>query len=236
MSRSRPVANDRPFVLVNMAMSADGKIATSNRRVASFGSEADHAHLLALRATADAVMSGARTLGADRITLGPGPARYRRLRLRNGLSEYNLRVIVSGRGTIDPEAEIFRHRFSPILLMTTMCVGRKRLARLRALVDDIKFCGETALDLAEGLQWLRQEHGVRRLLCEGGGELNFSMLQAGLVDEIHLTICPRILGGQNAPTIADGAGFAGLAEAAQFHLVSSRRVGAENFLIYRVAA
>jgi riboflavin-specific deaminase-like protein len=219
-----------------MAMSADGKIATSNRRVASFGSQADHAHLLALRATVDAVMSGARTLDADRITLGPGPARYRRLRLKNGLSEYNLRVIVSGRGTIDPQAEIFRHRFSAILLLTTRRAAGKRLARLRALVDETKFCGETALDLAEGLRWLRREHGVHRLLCEGGGELNFSMLQAGLVDEVHLTICPRILGGRNAPTLAEGAGFEALADAAQFILASSRRVGDELFLAYRAAA
>ena len=75
-----------PFVFVNMAMTADGKIATANRAVSSFGSARDHEHLLQLRATADAVMAGARTVDSAAINLGPGPVRFRRLRLKNGLA------------------------------------------------------------------------------------------------------------------------------------------------------
>ncbi len=78
-----------PFVLVNMAMTADGKIATANRAVSSFASARDHEHLLALRATADAVMAGARTVDSAPINLGPGPAKFRRERLKHGLAEYN---------------------------------------------------------------------------------------------------------------------------------------------------
>ena len=89
---------ERPFVLVNMATTADGKIATANRAVSTFGSARDHAHLLELRATVDAVMSGARTVDSAPVNLGPGAAKYRRQRLRRGLAEYNLRVIVSGSG------------------------------------------------------------------------------------------------------------------------------------------
>ena len=69
-----------PFVLVNMAMTADGKIATANRAVSSFGSARDHDHLLELRATADAVMAGARTVDLNPINMGPGPAMVRRRR------------------------------------------------------------------------------------------------------------------------------------------------------------
>ena len=108
-----------PFVFVNMAMTADGKIATANRAGSSFGSARDHEHLLELRATADAVMAGARTVDSAAINLGPGPARFRRLRLKNGLAEYNLRVIVSGSGSLNPKAEVFKHRFSPIIILTT---------------------------------------------------------------------------------------------------------------------
>ena len=75
-----------PFVLINMAMTADGKIATANRLVSSFGSPRDQDHLLRLRATADAVMAGARTADLNPINMGPGPAKYRRLRLRRGLA------------------------------------------------------------------------------------------------------------------------------------------------------
>jgi riboflavin-specific deaminase-like protein len=222
-----------PFVFVNVAMTADGKIAPANRHFIQFGGPADRRHLLELRATADAIMSGARTMDMDRVKLGPGPARYRRLRLRRGLAEYNLRVIVSGAGTIDPQAAIFKHRFSPIIILTTGRIAKSRLARLRALADEVRICGAKELDFSEALQWLRKKWKVRRLLCEGGGELNGALFRAGLVDEIHLTICPIVLGGRNAPTLADGAGVAKLADAARFRLASMKRRGSDLFLVYR---
>src|ERR1039458_6082484 len=118
-----------------MAMTADGKIATANGAVSSFGSRRDHDHLLELRATADAVMGGARTADLNPINMGPGPAKYRRLRLRRGLAELNLRIIVSGSGTVNPRAEVFRRGFSPIIILTTRrATGRrpKKPARGRA--------------------------------------------------------------------------------------------------------
>src|SRR5215472_9920411 len=80
-----------PFLFVNMAITADGKIATTNRVVSSFGSKRDKEHLLELRATADAVMAGAGTVNSAPINLGPGPNKYQRMRTRHGLTEYNLR-------------------------------------------------------------------------------------------------------------------------------------------------
>lgn len=215
-----------------MAMTADGKIATANRAVSSFGSARDHEHLLELRATADAVMCGARTADLNAINLGPGPARFRRARLRRGRAEYNLRVLVSGSGTINPAAEIFRHRFSPIIILTT---GRALSARRKALgqvADEVRVFGEREVNLRVALRWLQRTRGVNRLLCEGGGELNDALFRAGLVDELHLTVCPKIFGGRHAPTIADGLGFPNLAAAARFELQSSRRVGDEMFLVF----
>jgi len=224
----------RPFVFVNMAITADGKIATTNRAVSSFGSQRDQEHLLELRATADAVMCGARTVESDVVTLGPGPARFRRRRLRHRLAEYNLRVLVSGSGTIRPTSRIFQYRFSPLLLLTTARAGSSRLHRLSRVFDEIKICGERELDFAQALAWLRSRWNVRRLLCEGGGELNSALLRAGLVDELHLTVCPKIFGGRDAPTIAQGHDLEHLAEAVPLRLKSSQRVGEEWFLVYRV--
>ena len=87
--------------------------------------------------------------------------------------------------------------------------------------------------MRQALRWLWRDWKVKRLLCEGGGELDDALFRAGVVDEIHLTICPRIFGGRNAPTIADGAGLGALARACQFELKSFRRTGDEVFLIYR---
>lgn len=223
-----------PFVLINMAMTADGKIATANRAVSSFSSPRDQDHLLVLRAMADAVMAGARTVDRNPINMGPGPAKYRTLRRQRGLAEFNLRVIVSRAGSVNPDAEVFRHRFSPIIILTTRSAGKNRLNRLRAVADAVKICGVREVGFRRALGWLRQKWGVKRLLCEGGGELNDALFRAGLVDELHLTICPMIFGGRAAPTIADGLGAAMLSRSAQLELRSSRRQGDEVFLVYRV--
>src|ERR1700752_778761 len=107
----KPDTSDRPFVFLNVATTADGKLAPANRRFVPFGSRRDQEHMLELRATADAGMSGGRTGELLSVKLGPGGPRYRRLRLKRGLAEYNLRIVVSGNGTLNPRSEIFKHRF-----------------------------------------------------------------------------------------------------------------------------
>jgi riboflavin-specific deaminase-like protein len=223
---------NRPFVLVNMAMTADGKIATANRAVSSFSSARDHEHLLELRATADAVMSGARTVDSAKINLGPGGSKHRQQRLKRGLAEYNLRIIVSGSGTIDPQAEVFKHKFSPIIILTTRKASTSALRRLQTLADEVKICGQTAINFSAALRWLQQKWGVRRLLCEGGGDLNDAMFRAGMVDELHLTVCPKIFGGRNGPTISEGIGFPALTNAYPLRLKSARQVKDEMYLVY----
>jgi riboflavin biosynthesis pyrimidine reductase len=94
----------------------------------------------------------------------------------------------------------------------------------------VRVCGTREVDFRAALRWLQREWKVRRLLCEGGGELNDALFRAGLVDELHLTICPQVLGGRAAPTIADGRGSASLAAARPMQLKSMRRVGKELFL------
>jgi len=225
--------NDKlPFVLVNLAMTADGKIATANRAVHSFGSARDRRHLYALRATADAVLCGARTVEISEATLGNGGEQFRRRRLKNGLPEFPVRVLASGGGSLKPAARIFQHRFSPIVLLTTARAPQRKLTRLGKLVDDIKTTGGKEIDFPAALAWLRQKWKVKRLLCEGGGELNDALFRADLVDEIHLTICPKIFGGRTAPTIADGFGFPRLSSAAKFKLTSFQRISGELFTVF----
>jgi len=229
-----PVTRHRslPFVLVNMAITADGKIATANRAVSSFGSGRDHEHLLELRATADAVMAGARTVGSSPINLGPGPARFQRRRLKSGLAEFNLRVVVSGSGLINPKADVFRHRFSPVVVLTTRRAPPERLRQLRAVADEVKVFGSHNVNFRAALRWLRGKWGVKRLLCEGGGELNAALFRAGLVDELHLTVCPKIFGGREAPTIAGGGGFHRLANAVPLRIKSFKHIGNELFAVF----
>ena len=147
-----------------MAMTADGKIATANRAISNFGSRRDHDHLLELRATADAVMAGARTVDSGKINLGPGAAKFRRQRIKRGLAEFNLRILVSRSGTVNPDAEIFRHKFSPILILTTRRTTEIKLKKLRTLAHEVKICGAKEINFPQALRWLRDQWGVKRLL------------------------------------------------------------------------
>lgn len=223
----------RPFVFINMAMTADGKIATANRAINTFGSPRDSDHLYELRATADAVMSGARTLDTNPYLLGNGGERFRKLRRKNGLGDYALRIIVSGSASIDPQAEIFKHRFSPIILLTSKRAAKARLKKMMPLIDDLGQFGKQELDIFAALQWLQQKWHVKRLLCEGGADLNDLLFRADVVDEINVTICPFVFGGRTAPTISEGLGLTQLSEARQFEVTSTKQAGKELFAVFR---
>jgi len=222
----------RPYVLLNMSMSADGKIASPERRINHFSSPRDHERLYQLRATADAIMNGARTVDTEPVRMDTGPERFRRLRLRSGLREHALRVIVSGSGSVNPRAEVFRHRFSPIVILTTERCPQPARQRLESVADQLIAAGESCIDFAAALRELRRQWRVQRLLCEGGGALNDALFRADLIDEINLTICPLIIGGVAAPTISDGEGIARLADARRFTLARRKRIGDELFLTY----
>ena len=226
-------AKSRPWVMINMAMSADGKIASANRRITRIGSDRDLAHLYELRSTADAILCGARTVEETHATLGNGGERHRRARIRRGLAEHPLRIVVTGSGSLSPNAALWRHRFSPIIVLTSRRAPTPRRECLRRLADHLWISSGNNLDFASLLIRLRREFSVGRLLVEGGGELNDALFRAGLVDELHLTFCPLILGGLNAPTIADGKGIRHLTAAARFLRPSWRRIGNEVYSVFR---
>lgn len=223
-----------PFTFINVATTVDGKLAPANRRFVPFGSKRDLDLLYRLRADSDAVIAGARTVDCAPGQYGPGPEKYRRQRVKAGRAEFNLRVIVSGAGTLSPKADIFRHRFSPIIVLTTARASVRNLRRLRSVADDVEMFGDEQLDFAAAFDWLREKWNVQRLLCEGGGELNAALLRAELVDEIYQTVCPLIFGGSGAPTLVDGAGITDVKDALRLRLKSVIRVGQEIFLVYRV--
>lgn len=225
-----PPDAQRPWISLNMAMTLDGKIATENRRFASFGSPRDQARLYELRARADAVMTGAGTLRAQDVDLNSGGARYQRLRRRRGLQPENVRIVVTSSGDLPATARLFREPGGPILLLTSQRGLRKqRRIHLPSHVQAMAF-GETQVEWRQALRWLRREAGIRRLHCEGGGDLNEGLFRAGVVDELFLTVCPLIFAGRSAPTLAEGRGFSQLAEAPQFTVSTVEQHDNELFL------
>lgn len=224
-----------PFIFSNFAITADGKIAFANGEFVPFGSERDREHMMELRATADAVMAGARTVEASGAVMSPGGKKFQRLRLERGLAEYNLRVIVTGNGSMDTRAEIFERRFSPIIVLTSGRASENKLRQLQSAADEVKVFGDKEIDLRAALRWLREKWKVKRLLCEGGGALHGTMIRARLIDELHLTICPIVFGGRTAPTIAEGGHVLKLTDAAKFKFTSVKRFGDELFAVLKAS-
>src|SRR5262249_4043744 len=98
----------------------------------------------------------------------------------------------------------------------------------------VEVFGDNELDFVSAFRWLQEKWRVKKILCEGGGELNTALFRQDLVDEIYLTLCPLIFGGRGAPTLADGIGISRLEEAARLRIKSLKRIGQELFLVYTV--
>jgi len=177
-------------------------------------------------------MAGARTVDSVPVTLGPGGKKFRDMRRKNELAEYNLRVVVSGSASLDPRAKIFEHKFSPLIILVTEQAPPSRVTRLKKLGAIVHASGKREINFTRALQWLRREWNVKSLLCEGGGAINAALFRENLVDEIYLTLCPKIFGGRDAPTMADGLGIERLADAMPLQLKSAQRIGDEMFLVY----
>jgi 5-amino-6-(5-phosphoribosylamino)uracil reductase len=206
-------------VVSNNAVSLDGRINTRERRFAMLGSAADHARMSALRAQADAVLVGGATFRNWPHPALPEPADRALLRGRPWT------VVVSRTMQVPVTREFLAEpAFRPLFLTRRGAVPPQFAAEVEA------FDGS---DLP--VPWMLDalaRRGVQTLLLEAGGDLLFQFLAADAVDEMHVTVCPLVLGG-DAPSLADGAGF-DLAASRRLQLLSHEAVGDELFLHYAV--
>lgn len=172
----------RPFVAMNFAATVDGR-ATIAGVSGPIGSDADTEMLVRLRSRFDAVMIGAGTMRAERY--GPLP-------------DGQPLAIVSGRLDLPWDAPLFTEPDAPAIVFTASEAEPPETA---AALEVVRHEGD--VDLVEALRHLRDEHGVRAVLSEGGPRLHAQMQAEGLVDDLFLTIAPKLAGG-GAPRILEG--------------------------------
>ncbi len=222
----KPVS--RPYILINMAMSADGKIAAARSHFSRMGSSADTRHLLQLRTRVDGILCGATTVIREQADLlAPSPTTRRDSATA---AKRPLRIIATATGQLPTDAPIFQTPGPPIVILTTASIGARKIAAYRAAASDVYVERQATVQWKKALRWLQTKLEVSRLLLEGGGELNQALLSEDLVDEIRLTVCPYIFGGEEAPTIAGGSGFPHLADCPEWQFSQQRRIGDELFL------
>jgi riboflavin-specific deaminase-like protein len=196
---------ERPFVATNFAATVDGR-ATIGGVSGPIGSSADTEMLARLRTRFDAVMIGAGTMRAERYGRIGGDQEQRERRERIGLPHDPLMVIVSGRLDLPWDAPLFTAGGGRVLIFTASEADPPETATSLRVVRH-----EGAVDPARALQHLREERGIRALLCEGGPHLHSQLWASGLVDELFLTTAPRLTGAE-APRILEGGELPSIAE------------------------
>jgi riboflavin-specific deaminase-like protein len=187
----------RPFVAVNFATTVDGR-ATIGGVSGPIGSASDTEMLVRLRTRFDAVMIGAGTMRAERYGRPVADQDQRERRERLGLPHDPLMVIVSGRLDLPWDAPLFTAGGGRVLVFTASEAEPPETATSLRVVRH-----EGAVDMSEAMRYLRDERGIRALLCEGGPRLHAELQAAALVDDLFLTIAPKLAGG-DAPRIVEG--------------------------------
>ncbi len=224
---------ERPFVYMNMAMTADGKITSATREYPTFTTARDKKTMDRLRAEADAVLVGAGTLRADDPPLGVRDPEMREYRRTLGKPEGVINVLVTASLRVDAGATFFCEPSSAARIVATVEEAPEKLVRPLEEVAEVWRIGRGNVDIVRLLGALR-ERGVERLLVEGGGELNWSFIRDGLLDELFVTIAPSLLGGRDAPTLLEGEGLP-MDQRIRLRLLSADRHGDELYCRYAVA-
>ena len=226
---------ERPHLALNFASTADGRI-TIGGRSGPIGNDADRELFHELRTQADVVMAGAGTVRTERYgRLIRDPERRERRRAL-GLEPDPLAVVVSARLLIDPDVPLFQDPDSRVVVVTAsdgVLEGvRARVEYLRPPeAPEVLPDGTPMLALAPPLRLLRDRYGVERVLCEGGSVLAGALLRERLVDELLLSLAPKLAAG-SGPAIVTGPP---LDPPVEMDLVTAHEAGGHLFLRYRVA-
>ena len=198
---------NRPYTFINVAMTADGKIDTFERKGSAISSKWDKERVDQLRASADGILVGGKTLLDELPKLTVKSEVLRESRIQHGLSPNPIKVGVVTVADIPLESDFIKAGPARVVIFTTDQTSKDQLARLKLAGVEIFSHAEPRVNLNLMMQTLK-ELGVNHLMVEGGGTMNFELMRLGLVDELSIYIAPMIFGGANSPTLADGLGLA----------------------------
>ena len=192
-------------VVVNAAMSADGKLSSRRREQIEISGPDDFDRVDRIRREVDAVAVGIGTVLADDPHLTLADPERRRQRREQGRPTNPARVVVDSRGRTPPEGRICDDAATTYVLVSAAAPEDRRQA-LRETGAELLVAGDERVDLPAAFDKL-EAAGIDSLLVEGGGELIFSVIETGLIDRLTVYVGSLIIGGREAPTLADGEGF-----------------------------
>ena len=223
----------KPYVILNAAMTLDGKIATKTGSSEISGPE-DLERVHEIRKKADGIMVGIGTVLADdpRLTVHKIPS---------SKSDNPIRVVVDNKARTPIDFRILNDDADTIIAVGSICdennpdSDEDAVSRAKAISQkaDVFYSSKTPVDLVEFMDYLYSK-GIRTLMLEGGATLNFSMIKDNLIDEVRICIAPMIAGGRDAKTFFDGEVFDYMKDAVKLELIKSYSCGKDFVMEYKV--
>lgn len=219
----------RPHVILNAAMTLDGKIATQSGS-SNISGEEDLKRVHEIRKECDAIMVGIGTVLADNPRLT--------VHKINAMPEDNpIRVVVDSKCRTPIDARITNSDAKTIIACANQYkddfINSEKYETFKKRGVKFFWSGDKKVDLSLLMSYLHEE-GVDKLMLEGGSTLNFSMIKSGLIDEISICVAPMVVGGANAKTFFDGEGFDTMDESVKLELADSYSLGKDLILKYKV--
>lgn len=212
-------------VIVNSAMTVDGKIAT-RQGDSAISSKDDLIRVHKLRDSVDGIIVGISTVLADnpRLTI--------RLGRKQPKEKHLTRIIIDSMGRIPLDSQILRtaSKIKTIVAVTKLAHMnvRRKIKKTGAIVI---VAGTNTVDLKRVL-WTIQKMGIKKILVEGGGEINWSLFSLGIVNELIVTIAPRIVGGRQATTLVEGEGYSKISQGLKLQLKNVRMQNSGELVLH----
>lgn len=213
----------KPFVFINAAMSADGKISTKERKQVKISSSDDFYRVDDLKTGSDAVIVGIGTVLSDNPSLTIKSKENIQKRINEGKDENPIRVVVDSSARTPKDSDLLHKGKGKRIIFVSEQAPKERIDILNKYAEII-ITGKKEVDLSQMLSKL-QKMGVDRVMVEGGATLNWGLISLNLVDEIYTYVGNLIIGGKDAPTLVDGDGFILNNKIPSLKLLDSQKLG-----------
>ena len=216
------MVKSRPYVILSAAITLDGKLGVKNKRT-KLSSKNDKIRVHKLRSMVDAIIIGKNTVNLDNPLLT----------VRHTKGKNPVRIILDSSGTIKSNSKIIQTcNKVPTVIAVSELISEKNLQRLRKFSLEIIVCGKNSVNIPKLLGILLKK-GIKKILLEGGGTVNWSFVKKNLIDEAIVTLAPYIIGGKDSISLVEGVGFKNLDVSTNLKLVKVKKIRNELVLFYK---
>ena len=217
------MVKSRPYVILSAAITLDGKLGVKNKRT-KLSSKNDKIRVHKLRSRVDAIIIGNNTVRLDNPLLT----------VRHAQGKNPVRIILDSSGTIKSNSKIIQTcNKIPTIIAVSELISEKNLQRLRKFSLEIIVCGKNNVDISK-LLGILLKNGIKKILLEGGGTVNWSFIKRNLIDEAIITLTPYILGGKDSVSLVEGIGFKNLDVSTKLKLKKIQKNKNELVLFYKL--